>query len=607
MPDDGYEYLLGLKDELSAPARQASAALESMSRAMLRVDQNTRALAEGMTRAVRGVGDAEAAMHSAHGGAHSMASGISFAVRGFDDLSRGGKYAANGLLDVGKSLARLGPALIGVGLLGGAAALAHFGFEASETKRDLTEMFDVVQGEGKGARTFDQVNQIAEGVHAPIEKVADVTRGLLELGLTNQTQLLQTVRAVEDLQRVGLESGARKLEGIVEKSLAAGHLALGRGGAGAARALSGTGITESDLAKELGLTTKQLEAELKTGKVTVEEGLQAIDNAILRGKVGELATKRFTLSDAFQDLHNSVRQLFQDSDASPLTSAIRQVTEDFADATQGSTFLRDSLDTIFSGIADGIKLASGLGESFVEAAQMAHAAWDAVGDAISTIGHSEAESKQILAQRRTQRHAEELGDAIAQQSEAFDKIKELAQTGASPSEIKRRAHRMGIDVDVLAPGKAAPHTREPEGIRREQAGINVGTVDIGPKGEVGAEHPEHWKVRVPPGAIQGAHELGAQTYDGIEEGYREAAVLYSPSRRMFEMGQDTFEGLENGYERSRRETPDLGGMGGKAVTVNVHPGAFHVEAHGADAQELVMLLESQIADVFERVALEMGA
>jgi hypothetical protein len=572
--DDGYEYELGLRNSLAGPAASAVTSLTEVESALVRTDR---------------------ALHGVHGGAHTVASGISYAVRGFDDLARGGRYAANGVLDVGKAFQRLGPWLAGAAFVGGAAAISHFAFEASEAKEQAVDAFGVLTGGAEqGARTFRALDTLADSVHAPAEKVAGLAKELLELGLTKQNSLLQTVRAVEDLQRVGLSSGADRIKSVVERSLAAGHLVLGRGGAGAARALTGTGVSEADVAAQLGLSPKQLEASLKAGKISVEEGLSAIDHAIIQGKVGALATKKFTVSDAFTDLHNAMRRVFQESDTGPVTDALRRLTDGFADGTDGARQLSDVVDVAFRGVGTLIDAAHSIGDAFADAADASFDAWDKAVDAITRINPflSDEQKTQAIAKRHVQRHAELLGDAMVKQQQDFEKVQDLAKSGASTAEIQKLAKRLGLDVSVLPPGHARPHTREPEGITREVPGLEV--------------RPEEgtFSARIPPGSKKSLETMGGQAADSVEQGWREAAVQYSPSKVMMDLGSGAFDGLESGAQQGAKMFQESA-PAGRSVTVHVDVGGLHVPV-SVDADDFLPLLESQVADVFERVALELG-
>lgn len=567
--DDGYEYMVGMKDEMSSPVRDATSGLDMFTGALRRND----------------------AALKAHGaGAHAAASGISYLVRGFDDLSRGGKYAANGLLDLGKAGARLGPWLAGIGITAGVAAFTKYAFEVSEAKDQTIEAFGAFQGSAtKGAETFRIIDDMSASIHVPAEKAQALAKELLEVGLEDQAALAQTVRAITEMQRVGLDAGAGKIKSIVERSLAAGHFVLGKGG----RQLAGTGISETDIAKQLGLpSTKQLEAQLKAGKISVEEGIAAIDHAIIEGKVGALATKKFTVSDAFTDLHNSVRRLFQETDTSPLTEALKELTQNFADGTDGARQLSDAAELIVSGIAAAVRGVVDFGETMNS---VFDAAWDKIdwlGDKWATLGKSEADAKGILAQRHAERAAQEMGGAISQQQAAFEKVQNLAKSGATKSEIKRTAERLGIDVDVFDPGKGKG-SRDATSATIETRGLNV---DV---------NQGTWSRRI----TKDMYDLGANAGDAFHKGAAgpKGVDAQSPSKKMYDLGVNAGSafpaGAQAAQEMAQNNTTFSSATSSK--TVHVEVGGIHV--HGAPGDpDFIPLLESQVADLFERVGLELG-
>ena len=70
-----------------------------------------------------------------------------------------------------------------------------------------------------------------------------------------------------------MNAGAEKLKRLVEQSEAAGHLIL-------PKKLGGIGFDMSGLAKSLGETPAQLKADLAAGKIEVDKGIAAIDQAL---------------------------------------------------------------------------------------------------------------------------------------------------------------------------------------------------------------------------------------------------------------------------------------------------------------------------------------
>lgn len=588
MTTEGYEYLVSIKDELTANTNEMVKGLTRLELALKKTDE----AAERANDAIKKVGS----------GGHGLASGISYAVRSFDDLRRGGGYAANGLLDAAKAAERLGPggviAGIGIAALAADVGITALSLEMSEFKKNTTEAYEVLGG-GGGAKKFEQLDALSESIHAPAVKVHEFASSLMSEGLTNQEALYKTVRAVTDLQRVGLDSGAQKIQSIVSRSLAEGHLDIGKKG----RGLAGTGVTEDALASVLGVSRKKLDADLKSGKISVEQGIQAIDDVIIKGKIGDLAQKKFTATDAFADLHNAIRKTFQDADASPLTDALKEVSEGFRDGSDNANTLKDIIQTTIEAGGGLIRWADDLKNAFSEDFQ---AAKDAASSAFDWIvahdpTHSAAEKAKRLKDIHFGEHMMAREEAVQRQQKAQSELQGLANSGASVSELAKAAKRKGVEITLVDRPRENASKSELDAFRTK-------VKEYGDMSDPNG-HPIHDERIVKP-----VHKLGVDAAKGMIEGARgsEGFDAHSPSRKMFDIGVDAAEGLQGGAAAAASlYAPDEGradprsSPGRSAPSVKVDVGGLHFQGH-LDLEDFGPLLESMVADVFERAALELG-
>jgi hypothetical protein len=107
-------------------------------------------------------------------------------------------------------------------------------------------------------------------------------------------------------------------------------------------------------------------------------------------------------------------------------------------------------------------------------------------------------------------------------------------------------------------------------------------------------------------------DAGKAFGDGMKAGAADALEQHSPSRVMQRMGKQSAESFVSGADnvdawapQAGMSPPQLGASaegGGNSVTVDV--GGIHVS--GSSPEQIVSLLESQVTDIFERVALELG-
>jgi hypothetical protein len=157
------------------------------------------------------------------------------------------------------------------------------------------------------------------------------------------------VAAVADLQRTGLQYGADALEAIAERSLTVGALKL------PPKSVKQLGVSLPDLYKRLAEHThqgvEQVKSELKHGTFDVEIGLQELTASITGGKVGEVAQSKLGIGDAFTDIKNDVRGMFEGIDTSPLADGIERARALFEDMfgdvdDSGKTFGQVVVDAV---------------------------------------------------------------------------------------------------------------------------------------------------------------------------------------------------------------------------------------------------------------------
>lgn len=174
-----------------------------------------------------------------------------------------------------------------------------------------------------GEETYAQVQNISQALHAPIEKVGALTNELLVSGLDNQERLRNTVEAITELARVQGDEAGSRLKGLVERNLATGHFTL------SARQLKGIGVSADELYREIGakvgIGAKQVAARIKAGTLDISTGLEALNEHIIKGKIGERARSMFKLEDIGVDFKNTMQEIFEGIDTSPFLDALKGI------------------------------------------------------------------------------------------------------------------------------------------------------------------------------------------------------------------------------------------------------------------------------------------
>jgi hypothetical protein len=316
--DDGFEFTTAIRDGMSGPAHAEVAALGELDSALAKSEKSLHSHAAATENAGRMSGEAKGFMKEFTG---SLVPEIAL-----------GEAAAEGLKKLGEGFVELGEKIFDFAKEG-----VEFALESAEFKENMTEAFAVVSGTAeKGEETYSAIEKMAAAHHLDIGKSLGAAKELALSGVENERILSDTVQAQGALQRVGLEAGAEKLRRLVEQSEAAGHLIL-------PKKLGAIGFNMADLAKGLHETPAELARDLKAGKIEVDRGIAAIDAAILGGNVGQLAARKFDLTDVATSWHNIWRQLVEDVDAGPLTSALRNFVDNFTEGSGAAGGMKDEI------------------------------------------------------------------------------------------------------------------------------------------------------------------------------------------------------------------------------------------------------------------------
>ena len=230
---------------------------------------------------------------------------------------------------------------IGEAIVGVVEEIGHLGFETAKYIVDVAEFrenaenaFDVLLGtKEEGEKAFKGFEDLGMAIHAPTEKAERIAQDLMLQGAKNIETVKSVITAVTDLQRVGLEQGASKLQGIVEKSFTAGHLVL-------PKKASELGIQLPELYDALALrlhtSVANVKTEIKKGTIDAEVGIQELTHAITGGKVGDIALTKLGIGDAITDIKNAARSMFENVNIQPIVQGLENFRYLFEDITGSS-------------------------------------------------------------------------------------------------------------------------------------------------------------------------------------------------------------------------------------------------------------------------------
>lgn len=235
-----------------------------------------------------------------------------------------------------------------------ALEFGHMAIEASEAKEKLLASFVALTGgEEAGGKTLAMIRELEKHVPQSEAQLADWSKQLLGAGVSADSlqSALQAVAGSEAL--VG--GGQRALQLITqlqEMSQAGTKIRFNMS------TLAGTGVTESEMMKALGMTPRQLELAKKQGALTGQQLSDALITVLHQKGTGPIAEQTRDLSAQWTKLKDNVMRMFEDVDLSPFLDALKSLFGIFDQGTNSGKAMKagitGALNAVFKFIADGL-------------------------------------------------------------------------------------------------------------------------------------------------------------------------------------------------------------------------------------------------------------
>lgn len=457
------------------------------------------------------------------------------------------------------------------------AKMAEFAIEVSEAKGDLIATLEALGGfQGAGQQLFDTIRQVAGVVPQSEAQLATWSEQLLAAGV-NSDKLADALKAVSGAALL-VKGGGDKVSSLIAKlneaSLQGTKIKF------STSMLAGTGITEEELMKAMGMTPKQLELAKKQGTLT---GTQISDALIkVLGEKGgpRIESDMMNISTTVTKLKDDFKKLFEDVNVEPFAKALKDLASFFSQDTKTGQGLKMMLTGFFNKLFEVAAkvlpyIKRGLLLIMIGVLQM----YVILKPAIAKFG--------------------ELWDKITEGKSGPFIINELTLS------IQRGAFMLSLFVNAVMVGLSALEKLFNWYDQAKGAAQNLtqGLVD-------GITSGTGWVID----AIRG---MGQSAIDSLK------SVLHiaSPSKVFAKMGHFTAQGLAVGLDQgSGKVEASAGKLGGAAaggaagalsggtpvkggLTVNVQSGAINITGANGDAASLT---ETSIALMFERIALTQG-
>lgn len=503
------------------------------------------------------------------------------------DLAGSENQAAEVTGTLGETLAELGGVLgplvavaagfalaLGAGIFEG----AKLSIEAAEMKNDTLDALEAFQGSAAAAlQTYEAIEDMQDSVAISQERGMSLARELSASGVTNANALKDAIQSIGQVESV-LGSGAgSKIQSIIERSGTTGKFKFN------AKQLSGTGISESAIAKQLGLTPAQLDAQMKAGQITAERGIAAMTKAIDEKFSGVAGKQVLDIGNQFQHLKDNVMKLFEDVDTGPFFEGLHEVLKVFDQSTESGKALKlivtNVFNTIFAVASAVMPYVVAFFKGLVIIALQVYIAMKPLLAQFGAIGDQTS-------------GAESLGNAMSVIGQVIgfvvSQMVSFIQTGIG-------VISWFVDVEsylVSLPGK----------FYDAGAAMITGLVN-GIKAGGGA-------------AVDAVKNVASSALDS----FKGIFGIHSPSKVMAQMGQHLTGGLEQGLDKGAPSAqvamneavapPALGGgnnaPSGGGMQITVAPGAIVITGV-QNAEQLAEMMPEMMADAFEKAMIQAGA
>lgn len=242
-----------------------------------------------------------------------------------------------------EAMAKAGAVVVAV-LAAAAAAVIAFAFQAASAARNLGILgLALTRTEAGGQEFADIVRQLAREVPLAKDQIASLAAELSRSRLAGRD--LQAGLTVVAIVTSALgDSAGGTIKSLIESSAAMRRFSLGaRDAFGEFQALAGTGLRAADvlaaLAKEMNTSVPAVEAALRAGRVTVSQGVRALE-AAARGRFGKvIELQMLDATNQLQKAREAAADLFADVDLEGALRGLREVLSVLDQSTTtGRTF-----------------------------------------------------------------------------------------------------------------------------------------------------------------------------------------------------------------------------------------------------------------------------
>ena len=253
-------------------------------------------------------------------------------------------------LGIPLELGAAGVAAMAASAAAAGVAMVGFAISTADSKRSLMLQWQAMLGSRQAAEDLDAaISQIATTSPLTKDALEGFGSALAKAGLQGD-QLRQSLETLAIAQAVSGEAASSALQRVIKTSSAKGAFQL------PVKALAESGLeipkVLGELAKLTGKSLAQVDDELAAGKISVADGLAAL-NAATRARWGDVAAKQaLSLGSQFGKLKDSIGDLFENAAIEPFLIALKSVLDLFSENSVTGKALGAIMTEVFGGLSN---------------------------------------------------------------------------------------------------------------------------------------------------------------------------------------------------------------------------------------------------------------
>ncbi len=601
----GVSFEISLEDAVTGPANDMAASLGSVEDQSKTLESAMASLEKQMTKA-SALGDTAKVSelqgkYEAFGGAlEKLGPQAEASGGGMDMLGEALEGVADPMVLAGAALA----------LAAGLAVLtikgAELALEMGELREKTLATFSALGGgKAAGEATIKMLDDMRASTGMTRAELTPLATKLMAMGVQGAA-LESQLKALASVKAIGVDGGEEEYLNILKKisgqsKISSKDLAN----------LAKTGVNVDEMAKQMGISVKALQAGLKNGSIDAKAFGTALQGAVTAKGADALATQAASLTNQLAIAKESFTQLFEGVDVKPFTDAIKPILAIFGQGTASGKAMKSGITGMFDAV---FKIAAKV------LPYVKHFLLDLVIAALKIY----IAFKPVIAHFKSMFDTAKGGDFLTTMLDVVaNTLVKVGQAAAWLIDGFLTLVGWWGKLQDAAAGAGTAFRAWVSGVVADITGL------LGSGEKIASDFIDGMLGGIMKGVskvVDAAKNLGSSALAGVKG----ILGIASPSKVMAKMGGHTAAGLADGMEAGTDAVASAGegmgaaaaggvgsvkaaapgggaaagGGGGGGVTINV--GGITITGAGGTAQQNLELMEQEFTLMIERVALSQG-